>query len=116
VHGFTVEQMVDLCIAGLATAPDERVIVGRKGGRARAGRRGGAAGASRTMTTPPDPVEIAKQAREHAWNWFALHATQRMQAFNFFVVATAFLIAAYASLLDKEPAAADYWGMACFLV
>ena len=46
------------------------------------------------MTTPPDPVEIAKQAREHAWNWFALHATQRMQAFNFFVVATAFLIAA----------------------
>jgi len=58
------------------------------------------------MTTPPDPVEIAKQAREHAWNWFALHATQRMQAFNFFVVATAFLIAAYASLLDKEPAAA----------
>jgi len=58
------------------------------------------------MTTPPDPVEIAKQAREHAWNWFALHATQRMQAFNFFVVATAFLVAAYASLLDKEPAAA----------
>ena len=58
------------------------------------------------MTTPPDPVEIAKQTREHAWNWFALHATQRMQAFNFFVVATAFLIAAYASLLDKEPAAA----------
>jgi hypothetical protein len=42
------------------------------------------------MTTP-DPNEIAKQAREHAWNWFALHATQRMQAFNFFVVATAFL-------------------------
>jgi hypothetical protein len=58
------------------------------------------------MTTPSDPDEIAKQAREHAWNWFALHATQRMQAFNFFVVATAFLIAAYASLLDKEPAAA----------
>ncbi len=57
------------------------------------------------MTTP-DPNEIAKQAREHAWNWFALHATQRMQAFNFFVVATAFLIAAYASILEKHPAAA----------
>ena len=53
-----------------------------------------------------DPNEIAKQAREHAWNWFALHATQRMQAFNFFVVATAFLIAAYASILEKHPAAA----------
>ena len=29
-----------------------------------------------------------------------------MQAFNFFVVATAFLIAAYASILEKHPAAA----------
>jgi hypothetical protein len=54
----------------------------------------------------PDPNEIAKQAREHAWNWFAFHAAQRMQAFNFFVVATAFLIAAYASLLEKNPGAA----------
>jgi hypothetical protein len=59
-----------------------------------------------TMTTPSDPDEIAKQAREHAWNWFALHATQRMQAFNFFVVATAFLIAADASILEKHPVAA----------
>jgi len=63
------------------------------------------------MTTPSDPDEIAKQAREHAWNWFALHATQRLQAFNFFVVATAFLIAAYASLLDKAPAAAAVLAM-----
>jgi hypothetical protein len=53
-----------------------------------------------------DPNEIAKQAREHAWNWFALHATQRMQAFNFFFVATAFLIAAYGSLLEKHPGVA----------
>jgi hypothetical protein len=55
---------------------------------------------------PSDQDDIAKQAREHAWNWFALHAAQRMQTFNFFVVATAFLIAAYASLLEKHPAAA----------
>jgi hypothetical protein len=60
------------------------------------------------MTTPPDADEIAKQAREHAWNWFALHAAQRMQAFNFFVVATAFLIAAYASILEKQPGAAAF--------
>jgi hypothetical protein len=58
------------------------------------------------VTTPSDPDEIAKQAREHAWNWFALHATQRMQAFNFFVVATAFLIAAYASIIERHPVAA----------
>jgi hypothetical protein len=55
----------------------------------------------------PDPHEIAKQAREHAWDWFALHAAQRMQTFNFFLVATAFLIAAYASLLEKHGGAAS---------
>jgi hypothetical protein len=27
-HGFTVAQMVDLCIAGLATATVERMVVG----------------------------------------------------------------------------------------
>jgi hypothetical protein len=48
-----------------------------------------------------DQSEVAKQAREHAWNWFVLHAGQRMQTFNFFLVATAFLLAAYASLLEK---------------
>jgi disulfide bond formation protein DsbB len=57
-------------------------------------------------TTLPDPDEVAKQAREHAWNWFALHATQRMQALNFFMVATAFLMAAYAALLEKHAIAA----------
>src|SRR5207302_790594 len=72
----------------------------------RNGHRRGTEGASCTMTGPPDPDEMAKQAREHAWNWFALHAAQRMQTFNFFIVATAFLIAAYASLLEKHPGAA----------
>ena len=62
--------------------------------------------------TAADPDDIAKQAREHAWNWFALHATQRMQALNFFVVATAFLIAAYASILEKHPAAAAVLALA----
>jgi hypothetical protein len=55
---------------------------------------------------PPDLNDVAKQAREHAWNWFALHATQRMQTFNFFLVATAFLAAGYASLLEKHRGAA----------
>ena len=95
-HGFTVEQMVDLCIAGLATATPERMVAGGRTFEVVLddNHRGRAASAGVTMTTPSDPDEIAKQAREHAWNWFALHATQRMQAFNFFVVATAFLIAA----------------------
>jgi hypothetical protein len=50
--------------------------------------------------------EPDKEAREYAWNWFDLHSAQRMQTFNFFLVATAFLIAAYASLLEKHRAAA----------
>jgi hypothetical protein len=55
---------------------------------------------------PNDNSRSQRDTREHAWNWFALHATQRMQAFNFFVVATAFLIAAYASIIEKHPVAA----------
>jgi len=53
-----------------------------------------------------DTDDLANKAREHAWQWFAFHAAQRMQTFNFFLVATAFLVAAYAGLLDKRPFAA----------
>jgi hypothetical protein len=48
------------------------------------------------------------KALDHAWNWFSLHAAQRMQTFNFFLVAIAFLVAAYASLLDKSHWAAAF--------
>src|SRR6266571_7503138 len=48
------------------------------------------------------PNNFTKEALDHAWNWFALHAGQRMQSFNFFLVATAFLIAAYGALLEKH--------------
>jgi hypothetical protein len=47
-----------------------------------------------------------QQARDHAWDWFALHAGQRMDSLNFFLVATAFLVAGYADLLEKNPLAA----------
>jgi len=53
-----------------------------------------------------DPEEIEKRAHDHAWDWFALHAGQRMQTFNFFLVAVAFILAAYATLLDKHRVAA----------
>jgi len=53
-----------------------------------------------------DTDATGKVALDHAWNWFNLHAGQRMQTFNFFLIATAFLIAAYASLLEKLPLAA----------
>jgi hypothetical protein len=36
---------------------------------------------------------------DHAWQWFSLHASHRMQAVNFFLVASTFLSAAYVSAL-----------------
>jgi hypothetical protein len=42
------------------------------------------------------------QGLDYAWKWFALHAAQRMQTLNYFLVATAFLVAAYGSLLQKN--------------
>jgi hypothetical protein len=36
-----------------------------------------------------------REAREYAWNWFALHAGQRLQLVNFWLVAVAFLAAAF---------------------
>lgn len=41
-------------------------------------------------------------ALDHAWEWFSLHAKQRMDLINFFLVATAFLAAGYASGLQAK--------------
>jgi hypothetical protein len=59
-----------------------------------------------TILPEAGPDEIAEQVRKHAWDWFTVHAAQRMQTFNFFLVATAFLLAAYGSLLEKHGEAA----------
>jgi hypothetical protein len=36
-----------------------------------------------------------EKAQTYAWNWFALHAGQRLQLVNFWLVAVAFLASAY---------------------
>ncbi len=36
-----------------------------------------------------------EEAQTYAWNWFALHAGQRLQLVNFWLVAVAFLASAY---------------------
>lgn len=41
------------------------------------------------MTTVED------QAQTYSWNWFALHAGQRLQMVNFWLVSVAFLVAAF---------------------
>lgn len=44
---------------------------------------------------PPSPAGPDAEAQAYAWNWFALHAGQRMQLVNFWLVAVAFLGAAF---------------------
>lgn len=46
-------------------------------------------------------------AVEHAWSWFELHANQRLQMFNFWLISVAFLAAAYVTALtaSHEPLA-----------
>ncbi len=54
-------------------------------------------------TDAPDRKrEIARDALDHAWDWFALHAGQRMQCVNFFLVAVAFLIAGFVAALTGK--------------
>lgn len=43
----------------------------------------------------PTPVAPAADPHGYAWNWFALHSAQRMQMVNFWLVAVAFLAAAF---------------------
>jgi hypothetical protein len=43
-----------------------------------------------------------KDHREYAWNYFQLHAQQRMRSFNFFVVIAAILTAGLAQLFKKD--------------
>jgi len=48
--------------------------------------------------------EARKVALEHAWEWFSLHAHQRMQSLYYFLIATAFLFGAFthASNIDNS--------------
>jgi hypothetical protein len=39
---------------------------------------------------------------KYAWNWFAYHASQRLQAFNFFLLILAALATGYLTALDKD--------------
>jgi len=45
--------------------------------------------------------ELLKIALDHTWSWFALHATQRMQLINFFLISLAFVTAGYGTSLGS---------------
>jgi hypothetical protein len=55
---------------------------------------------------PNSEFDILTKVRDHAWDWFSLHANQRMQTVNFFLISTTFLLAAYGALLEKYHLAA----------
>lgn len=44
-------------------------------------------------------------AQAYAWNWFALHAGQRLQLVNFWLVSVAFLVAAFVQAYSNHMAA-----------
>jgi hypothetical protein len=47
-----------------------------------------------------DPrIDELKLTLDHAWSWFSLHAGQRLQMVNYFIIASAFITASYASTL-----------------
>ena len=45
---------------------------------------------------------ISNEQREHAWNYFQLHASQRMSVFNFFVVMSALFTTALATSFTEK--------------
>lgn len=47
--------------------------------------------------------EEMARAQDHAWSWFSLHSTQRLNMFNYWLVATAFLTTAYVAASNGRP-------------
>jgi len=50
--------------------------------------------------TAPERDDL-KLASDYAWNWFSLHAGQRMQVVNFFILASSFITTAYVAAIQK---------------
>ena len=49
-----------------------------------------------------DSADSEATAQSYAWNWFALHAGQRLQLVNFWLVAVAFLASAFVQALSSH--------------
>lgn len=51
--------------------------------------------------------ELDREAMDYAWKWFALHAGQRMQMLNFWLISMAFLTTGFVAAFGKhDPAPA----------
>jgi hypothetical protein len=63
------------------------------------------------MKTTFDP-SVESEIRNHCWNYFALHAQQRMSAFQFFITLETGLIGAGLFILQsKSQFASSYWAL-----
>lgn len=61
------------------------------------------------MTAILDP-SVESEVRNHCWNYFALHAQQRMSAFQFFITLETALMGAVLLILQAKTQFADsYW-------
>ncbi len=52
-----------------------------------------------------------KEQREYAWNYFKLHAGQRMMTFNFFVIVAALLTKGVADCINQQEANHSFVGI-----
>lgn len=55
-----------------------------------------------SITTDKSSVPVEKVGLDHSWQWFSLHAGQRMQGVNFFLVAVTFLSAAFVGAMQNH--------------
>lgn len=49
-----------------------------------------------------DGADELRLALDHSWQWFALHAGQRMQLLNYFLLSAGFITAGYGATLNSS--------------
>ena len=54
------------------------------------------------VTDPSERGTAVKTALDHSWAWFTLHATQRLQSVNFYLIAVAFLSAGFVAAAKEK--------------
>jgi hypothetical protein len=57
-----------------------------------------------------------KLFREYAWDYFALHAEQRLKAFNFYIIFCAVVIGGFATIVSRNPLSTQYTFLPLLLI
>ena len=55
-----------------------------------------------TSEQPPDDVQLLTAALDHAWQWWEFRINNGLQVLNFFLLASAIMVAAYVSALSSH--------------